>query len=313
MKIVLVVQEKLPVVGYGGTGRQVEWLATELVRRGHRVTIIAPAGSSHRACEVRGARSEADVPELVPDDADIVHRHGWNGVPLPFRTLNTAHGNSGGPMRSPDNWSFVSRSHAANHGCSTYVYNGFPVDDYRLGRKTGRLLFLAGFARPSKGMARAIRLAERFDFPLDLAGGRRIDLLARSANRRDLLFLKTLSSRFRLHGVVDGRTKIDLLGSARAFLNPIAWEEPFGMAPVEAMLCGTPVLATPCGAMPEIVSNETGRLFETDAEFGEALAAIDDFRPEIVRQYAADSFPIAATAAGYLRLYERILDGETIG
>ena len=98
----------------------------------------------------------------------------------------------------------------------------------------------------------------------------------------------------------------------KAFLNPIAWEEPFGMAPVEAMLCGTPVLSTPRGALPEIVDGDTGLLFDTDAEFAAALDAVADLSPQRCRDSAADRFPIAKTAKGYLDLYARILDGEVL-
>ena len=78
------------------------------------------------------------------------------------------------------------------------------------------------------------------------------------------------------------------------------------MAPVEAMLCGTPVLSTPRGALPELIDADTGRLFDTDAEFGAALAAIAELSPQRCRDSAADRFPIARTAKGYLDLYARI-------
>ena len=312
MKITLIVGEMIPVIGYGGTGRQVQWLARELVRRGHRVTIIAPAGSSHQACEVRGVRKASEVAGLVPPDSDIVHRHGWFDADMPFKILNTGHSGSRTVNCERGNWNFVSRRHAESHGRVTFVYNGFPVDEYHLSPKTDRLLFLAGFARPDKGLARAMDLAERFDFKLDLAGGRRVDMLARSTNRRNRLFLKSFSSRYRIHGSVDGPVKVKLLGSARAFLNPISIEEAFGMAPVEAMLCGTPVLSTPWGALPETVSAESGRLFETDDQFAEALEEVAALKSENIRQYAADRFPISATAAGYLELYQRVIDGEPL-
>ncbi|TIU30854.1 MAG: glycosyltransferase family 4 protein, partial [Mesorhizobium sp.] len=75
--------------------------------------------------------------------------------------------------------------------------------------------------------------------------------------RREGVFFKSLSSRFRYHGMVDGEPKVRLLGETRAFLNPISWEEPFGNAPVESMLCGTPVLTTARGALPETVDADT--------------------------------------------------------
>lgn len=313
MHVAMVVNHKIPCVGYGGTERQVYWLATELVRRGHRITLIARPGSSHPLCAVHHASSQSEVARALPTDADVVHCHGWHSADLSRPTLRTYHGNIARGEPPFDNCSFVSARHAEIHGRQTFVYNGFPVDDYRLASgKSPNLLFLAAIARPGKGLHDAVRLAEAFDFRLDIAGGSRWKLLGRSRARRELLFFRTLSSRFVFHGVVDGEPKLALLGRARAFLNPIRWEEPFGMAPVEAMLCGTPVLATPRGAMPELVRDDGGRLFETDSEFETALEETGAIAPARCRDYAADRFSMARTADGYLQLYQRILDGEAL-
>ena len=312
MRITLVAEGAIPCKGYGGTERQVDWLATELVRSGHKVVLIAAPGSSHPLCEVRPAESKAQCRAAIPWDTDIVHFNGWY-VEVPFPSLNTEHGFAPHVTRTRPNWSFVSASHARNHGRQTFVYNGFPVDDYRLSAtKSERLLFLASIARAGKNLNRAVDLAKAFDFALDIAGGSRWRLLTRSQVRREGVFFKSLGRRYRFHGVVGGQQKLRLLGEARAFLNPIAWEEPFGMAPVEAMLCGTPVLTTSRGALPEIVDADTGRFFDTDAEFGAALSAISDLSPGRCRDSAADRFPIAKTAKGYLGLYARVLEGETL-
>ncbi|WP_192246382.1 glycosyltransferase [Mesorhizobium silamurunense] len=312
MRITLVAERAIPCKGYGGTERQVDWLAKEFSRLGHKVVLIAGRGSSHPLCEVRQASSAAECRAAIPADADIVHFNGWY-IETARPALYTMHGFDPEFTKKRQNWNFVSASHARNHGRETFVYNGFPIDAYRLSAgKTSRLLFLAGIARAGKNLNRAVDLARAFDFQLDIAGGSRWQLLQRTKVRRQGVFFKSLSRRFRYHGTVDGEEKLRLLGGARAFLNPIAWEEPFGMAPVEAMLCGTPVLTTPRGALPEIVDDATGRLFDTDAEFEQALADIAALSPEPCRESAADRFPIARTAQGYLDLYTRILDGEAL-
>ncbi|MDG4885179.1 glycosyltransferase [Mesorhizobium sp. WSM4884] len=312
MRITLVAERAIPCKGYGGTERQVDWLAKEFSRLGHKIVLIAGRGSSHPLCEVRQASSAAECRAAIPADADIVHFNGWY-TETSRPALYTLHGFDPKFPHKEQNWSFVSASHARNHGRETFVYNGFPVDAYRLSAaKTDRLLFLAGIARVGKNLNRAVDLAKTFDFQLDIAGGSRWQLLQRSRVRRQGVFFKSLGPRFRYHGTVDGDEKLRLLGEAKAFLNPIAWEEPFGMAPVEAMLCGTPVLTTPRGALPEIVDDATGRLFDTDAEFAQAFADIAALSPERCRESAADRFPIARTAKGYLDLYARILDGEKL-
>lgn len=315
MQIAQIVAGTLPCVGYGGTERQAEWLANELARQGHDVTLIARPGSTNPYCTVRHASTRDEAIAAIPASADVAHFHGWyphRALRLPY--LNTVHTLEKLPTDNGANWVFVSASHARLYGKQSFVFNGFPVDAYRLAdRKTDRLVFLAGIARPGKNLNRAVDLAKKFDFGLDIAGGSRWRLLTRSQTRRELVFLKSLVPRFRFHGIVDGEAKLNLLGQARAFLNPIRWEEPFGMAPVEAMLCGTPMLATPRGAMPEIVSDEVGRLFETDDQFAAALAAVGSLSPRRCREAAADRFAIGRTATAYLEFYSRILDGEQLG
>ncbi|MDX8516295.1 glycosyltransferase [Mesorhizobium captivum] len=312
MRITLVAERTIPCKGYGGTERLVDWLAQEFSRRGHQVVLIAGRGSSHPLCEVRQASSAAECRAAIPADTDIVHFNGWY-TEASRPALSTMHGFAPEFPKNGQNWNFVSASHARNHGRETFVYNGFPLDAYRLSAiKTSRLLFLAGIARAGKNLNRAVDLARSFDFQLDIAGGSRWQLLQRTKVRSQGVFFKSLGRRFQYHGTVDGDKKLRLLGEAKAFLNPIAWEEPFGMAPVEAMLCGTPVLTTPRGALPEIVDDATGRLFDSDAEFEQALAAIAALSPLRCRESAADRFPIAKTAEGYLDLYKRILDGESL-
>jgi len=312
LKITLIAPGALPCKGYGGTERQVEWLAGELMRLGHEVVVIAGQVKGSAPFELRQASGDTRIRQAIPADTQIVHFHGaYLDIEQP--TLNTMHTMGRSLAGDGRNWSFVSASHAGNHGRQTFVYNGFPVETYKLApRKGDRLLFLAGIARANKNLNYAVDLARKYDFDLDIAGGARWKLLTRGQVRRDLVFFKSLSPRYRFHGIVDGPEKLTLLGEARAFLNPIAWEEPFGMAPVEAMLCGTPVLATPRGAMPEIITPETGRLFETDHQFAAALEATSSLSPAECRNAAAAQFSITRTAFGYLDLYTRILDGERL-
>lgn len=315
MKITLVSGGRLPVQGYGGSERQVQWLALELRRQGHEVTIVADTVAPLPEIEMRAAEGDR-LREAIPADTDFVNFHGkWplnrSDFDKPF--LNTAHNIISTIDLQKAPWSFVSAFHAHCQGSTHYVYNGFPVDDYPLcEKKTDRFLFMAGIGRPGKNITRAVDLAHRFDFPLDIAGGRRWALLNRSKVRKELVFFKSLSARFRFHGVVDGDEKVQLLGKARAFLNPIRVEETFGMAPVEAMLCGTPVLATPLAAMPEIVTPETGFLFSTNEQFADALNGLNALDPKLIRESAADRFSIERTAKGYLDLYRRVLDGDQL-
>ena len=154
------------------------------------------------------AAARDELREAIPSDTDIANFHArWprDGDDFGKPFLNTAHNifSNVDPTKAP--WSFVSAFHAKRQGGTFYVHNGFPLDDYPLCEdKSDRLLFMAGIGWPGKNLTRAAALARQFDFPLDIAGGRRWGLLNRSKVRKELLLFKTFSFRFRFHGIVDG-------------------------------------------------------------------------------------------------------------
>ena len=313
MRIALVIDAVMPVRLYGGTERLVYWLACEFVRRGHEVTVVARPGSHVPGARMIFARSPHEAFSLVPSDTDIVNSHG-STPPVGFGKpcVVTTHGN-GAPPSDEFNWSFVSRNHASRHGRQTFVYNGLPPEEhYFSAEKSNRLLFFSRINREGKNVTRAMQLAIRYDAEMDIAGGRRWELLTRSKVRREGAFWLAGDPRFRFHGMVGGWEKARLFAEARALLFPIRWEEPFGLVIIEALLAGTPVMATPCGALSELISPEVGFLCGNDDDFGAAFAQIDSIDPHVCRAYAAERFSISRSAIGYLRLYERVLDGERL-
>ncbi|MEJ2483138.1 MAG: glycosyltransferase, partial [Gemmatimonadota bacterium] len=100
------------------------------------------------------------------------------------------------------------------------------------------------------------------------------------------------------------------LAGARALLNPIRWQEPFGLVAIEALVSGTPVLATPLGAMPELVSEEVGALCSDEAEFIQALSRIESWEPEACRARVLDRFTHIEMAGAYVDLYRRAVSGD---
>jgi glycosyltransferase involved in cell wall biosynthesis len=112
--------------------------------------------------------------------------------------------------------------------------------------------------------------------------------------------------------MVGGERKAALIAGARALLSPIRWEEPFGLSVIEALASGTPVITTPRGAMPEIVTEDVGFLCSADEDYGRAFAEIESISRARCREYVEERFSVARMAEGYLELYRRILDGETL-
>ena len=312
LHVALIVAARVPVEKYGGTERQVAWLARELLRRGHAVTLIASPGSFVPGARMISAGTHREAFERVPSDVDIVNA---NDVEAPAGfgkpCLISHHGNRDVPAGG--NRNFVSRNHAERHGRKTFAYNGLPVDEhYYSKRKNGRFLFCARINRPGKNITRALKLAIANDLQMDIAGGERWELLTRSKVRKEGAFFTSLDRRFAFHGMVSGWTKAKLFADAGALLFPIRWEEPFGIVVPEALLAGTPVIATPRGSMPELVHADIGFLCETDADFAAAFEQVGAIPAARCRDYAAEHFSIERSADTYLELYQRILDGETL-
>lgn len=316
MRISLICAAEVPPTGYGGTERVVFWLACGLIERGHDVSIIAPKGSEVPGARMIPANSRDQAIARIPADTHVSHFHGWlpdQDMRVGRPAIATMHGNTDSTLHPEIPFAFVSRDHAQRHGSNLFVHNGVPASQMRFNaRKSGRYLFFSRINRAGKNISKAISLTRKFNLALDIAGGRRFDLLARSAVRREGAFFRSLGPRFRFHGMADGEIKQTLFADARALLFPIRWPEPFGLVVIESLLSGTPVITTRFGAMPELVSPEVGYICESDEDYAAALEGCGDISPQLCRDYAIEHFSMDRCVEGYLGLYRRIADGERL-
>ena len=315
MRIVHVARRPMPpttLADAGGMPQMILWLAQAQVARGHDVHILATRGNQGARTQIPitvvsnwGAKA---VLESLPSGADVLHLHGEDHglfsreAEIPVGAISTFHGNLNG---RPDliNPVFVSQSHAQRHGEDTFVYNGLPCSDFEVGRgRRDGLLFLGKLRRSKKGAKTAVRVARRAGVDLTLAGHPT---------------WKIPASRMpwwpgvRAVGAVSGLQKNDLLRSARALLCPVQWDEPFGLVLIEAMACGTPVIGTDRGALPEIIKHgQTGFICRTEEEMVEAIGAVDQLSPQACREHVERRFDIRRVCADYEELYRRAIAGE---
>jgi glycosyltransferase involved in cell wall biosynthesis len=301
MHVALYSNSRLPVRGYGGTQRVVVWLARGLAELGHRVTLLAPAGSRMPGAEVieldRRAvhRPEFDLTHFVPESIDLLHTHARLARVPPCPTVFTLHGNRA-EATAPPNTIFLSASHARRHGGIAFVYNGVDPSEYVYQpRKAGYDLFL-GRLHGVKGYRWAVEGAKRAGKRLIVAGGWRPSL------RRSLRFA----------GSVDGSRKADLLAGAECLWMPALWDEPFGLTLVEAMMSGTPVLGTRRGALPEVVSPEAGLLGNTFEELVDLRPLVSQCEPEACRARAQRWFTHVVMAEEYERMYRGYLSSREL-
>jgi glycosyltransferase involved in cell wall biosynthesis len=297
MHIALYFHGRLPVRGYGGTQRVVVWLARGLRELGHRVTLLAAAGSEVPGISVvelePGATSQLDfdIDPYLPTSIDLLHAHAPLRVAPACPHLFTLHGNLRAGRVPRPNTIFLSADHARRHNARSFVYNGVDPAEFVFRRdKAGYDLFL-GRLHSAKGYRWAIAGAKRSGKSLAVAGGWR----------------PTLRSSLRFIGSVHGKEKADLLAGAACLWMPALWDEPFGLTLVEAMMSGTPVLGTRRGALPEVVSNEVGALGDTLEDLVQLRSTIDRRDPGACRARAEQWFTHTRMAQEYVRVYQHYL------
>lgn len=296
MHIAVISHHRLPVKGYGGPQRVVVALVRGLVELGHRVTVIATPGSKLPTAPVLevAPRDHAGnkVAGFVPRDADIAHAHypisTW---PLPLPLVQTLHGNGKAGKPLPPNTVFLSRDHAARHGGTTFVHNGLVSTEFTFRRRKEAWSLFLGRLHSAKGYHWAIEAAKRTGRRLILAGGWR----------------PSFSNEIKYVGEVDDKQKAALLARARCLWTPALWDEPFGLASIEALFSGTPVIGTRRGALPEIITPDVGALGDTLEELVEASQQIHTRDPECCRARAERLFSHTAMARRYVHVYESLL------
>lgn len=307
MHITFIHDALIPPTAYGGTERIIYWLAKVLVQRNHRVSIIAREGSHLDGAQIipiEGAsQSGDDAQTLIPTDTDIVHLWSTPAKPPRYPYLVTIEGNGQPGERFLRNTVFISRKHAENHSAQLFVYNGIDLGHYR--SETKREPYLAFLAKASwkvKNLEGAIEVARQIGLPLKVMGSRNYPLGIQRISRY-------FSKQVHYLGMLGDAEKIEVLSKAQALVFPVRWHEPFGIALTEALACGCPVLGTPYGSLPEIVSNDVGILSDCANDlakgFLERFASPDYDRSQCVER-VKKYFSAEQMADRYLSLYETV-------
>jgi len=333
--------ESVPPRLYGGTERIVHILTEALVARGHEVSLFASADSRTSArlvpCCPQALRLDLSVRETLPyhiamieqvrrraDRFDVLHFHidllhfpVFNGDAR--RTVTTLHGRLDLPELAPvyrlfNHMPLVSISDAQRApmppvNWMATVHHGLPLDLYRPGEGGDYLAFL-GRICPEKRPDRAIEIAVRAGVQLKIAAKvDRVDEAYYSTRIAPLLEHPLVS----FVGEIGDAEKGRFLGGARALVFPIDWPEPFGLVMIEAMACGTPVIAFRAGSVPEVVEDGLTGFVVDDIEGAvAAVTALDRLDRRAIRRRFETRFSATRMAADYLGVYERLLAGEPL-
>jgi glycosyltransferase involved in cell wall biosynthesis len=326
--------ESVPPRLYGGTERVVSYLTEELVRQGHEVTLFASGDSltsaqlcpgSSRALRLAGV-SAADVEahtamlkEVYARRAefDVIHLHvdDWQVLePRLLRTahITTVHGRIDVPARrsmyaAEPELALVSISDAQRAPLPharwlATVYHGLPDALFAPRAEREDYLTFVGRISPEKRVDRAVDIAGRFGMRLRVAA---------KVDNADFAYYRTVKHKLEepwvdFIGEVGEEDKVALLGSAYAFLFPIDWPEPFGLAMIEAMACGAPVIAWRHGSIPEVVDEgRTGFVVDDLEGAVNALRRCADFDRAGCVAHTRARFGVARVARDYVQVYEQ--------
>jgi glycosyltransferase involved in cell wall biosynthesis len=329
--------ESVPPRLYGGSERIVSYLTEELVRLGHEVTLFASGDSVSRAnlvpCVPQALRLDANVRDFIPyymlmldrvrelaEEFDILHFHIDQFHfplfrPIAERTVTTLHGRQDlhdlkplyvgfcdMPLISISN---AQRRPVPNANFVATVQHGIPAHLHKpTYQPRGRYLAFLGRISPEKRPDRAIQIAVQAGMPLKIAA---------KVDKVDELYFRQQIEPLLDHpgiefiGEINEREKTKFLGEARALLFPIDWPEPFGLSVIEAMACGTPVLAFNCGAVTEIIDpGVTGVIVETMPEAVARLPEALALDRRAVRRRFEERFTATRMAKDYLQVYRSL-------
>ena len=336
MRIAIIAPPWVPVPppAYGGVEAVLDGLARGVRDAGHDVLLFATGDSTcpvptrwildtaagttqpGSATELHHVVNAYD--EVLTWGADVVHDHTLVG-PLYGQTL-------GAPVVTTNHGPFdavfgdyyraigaavpiVAISHhqastALNTPVAAVIHHAVDVDAFPLGPGAGGYAVFLGRMSRDKGVHTAVTVARAASIPLRIAAKMREP--AEFAYFEETV-APLLDDDAVYVGEVGGDTKLELLGDAVCLLNPLAWDEPFGMVMIEAMACGTPVVATPFGSVPELITRGvTGFVERTGSELGRAIRRAGQLDRAVCRAEAAARFSLERLVDDHLTLYERI-------
>lgn len=328
--------ESVPPHLYGGTERIVSYVTEGLVRRGHEVTLFATGDSVTSARLIAGAPLALRLDERVCDSLpyhvaqlgtiierarsfDLIHNHmDYLGFPIaaatPTPMVTTLHGRLdladlprvfAAYRRTPlISISDAQRTPLAAANWRGTVYHGIPAGMYPLGGGGGGYLAFLGRISPEKRVDTAIRVARAVGMPLKIAAKvDRVDTAYYAETIQPLL-----GPGVEFLGEIGGDEKAAFLGAARALLFPIDWPEPFGLVMIEALACGTPVIALRRGSVAEVLDEGvTGFVCDDEEQMIAAANRIDSIDRSVCRAVFERRFTDDHMIDAYERIYAEIL------
>ena len=311
MKIVQIAKNVIPVppIGYGGTERDIHYLTNCLIDRGHEVIVFAKQGSKCKGKLIEYPKSLTNLLPFVlknlPVDADVIIDHAGFVAreKLPIPTLCSIHSANKMNVQFPVYVSKYLLDHKGN-GKGYFVHNGIGLEDYPYLEQKENFILSLGRIIPSKGTHLAIMAAKATGDSLLIAG---------NVPKKGIEYFNKKvkphidGTQIKYIGEVGGDEKMKLLSKAKCVLFPITWEEPFGLVPIEAMACGTPVIAFRKGGVRETMKGFPELTCNNVKEMVNILQRNQFPPPKKLREYVTQHFSAEVMTDNFEKLIAKAL------
>ncbi len=313
MKILHVLLTRMPIppLKYGGTERVLWALYQGQKALGHEVKFLTKSPNTH--ADAITFDTSKPLEAQVEGWADIIHFHFlyYGELSTPF--VCTTHNQQVTPATFPINTIFLGKLHAQRSGGQAYVYNGLYWEDYgapNLNKTRDYIHFLANAKYKDKNLKDSVDIARQAHKKLHVIGSNRYCLKWRRDGKYHPYFYWGNDLTF--YGMLGGEQKNQVIRNSQALIFPVLNYEAFGLAMIESLYLGCPVIGSHCGSLPELIIPEVGISTQSKSKMIDALTHIGQYNRKHCHEYAQDNFNHLVMSKNYLFYYEKVLNGQPL-
>jgi len=308
---VLLTRMAIPPLRYGGTERVVWALYQGQKELGHEVKFLTKHQNQHPDALLYNPSQPLEM--QVEGWADVIHFHFLFRGELNTPFVCTTHNQQITPATFPKNTIFLGKLHAERSGGKAYVYNGLYWDDYgkpNINKPKNYIHFLANAKYKDKNLKESVDIARQANKNLRVIGSKRYCLKWRKDGKyQPYLYL---GNDLKFYGMLGGNKKNQVIRNSQALIFPVLNYEAFGLAMIESLYLGCPVIGSQCGSLPELITQDVGISTDSKSEMIAALKDIGQFSRQRCHEYARETFNHLVMSRKYLHYYEQVVNGKNL-
>lgn len=301
MRIVFQHDSVLPVAKYGGIERMIFWHMKELVKQGHEAVLIGhPESDVERYGIKLIPQKSTEWWKQIPEGTDGIQLFYNFAPPVDIPLILNIGGNGKKGEKFHRNTVFVSGRHAKNHNSNSFIYNAIDFEEYPFqpneDKQWQNFMFLAKASWKVKNLKDCLWACKKSKKNLLICGGK-----------------SYMPSRYvKNFGMVDNNKKLEVMRESNAFLFPVRWHEPFGIAVIEAMSQGLPAFTSSFGSLPELIENDDlGLVLKNKDDLLKVISTQPkEYNPETIRKHVEQKYCISKFSESFVELFKRVGSGE---